>query len=56
MPKIKNKCELRERESTFIFDFEYFGVLNVEIGEKMAKLRIFTFYEVSVGHLEVMVW
>ena len=55
-----SKFDLRSwkmwREPTFIFYFEYFGVLNVEIGKEMGKLRISAVFEVSGGHLEVMIW
>ena len=39
--------ETCSEEPTLIFHSEYFGVLNVEIGKEMGKLRILTVYEVS---------
>ena len=56
LPCLTSDPETYEKEPTFIFHSEYFGVLNVEIGKEMTKLRIFTFFEVTGGHLEVMVW
>ena len=38
LPSLTSNPEKCEKEPTFIFDFEHFGVLNVEIGQKMAKL------------------
>ena len=45
--------ETCEGEPTFILNFEHFVVLNVEIGQEMAKLHNLTVHEVSGGHLEV---
>ena len=38
LPSLTSDPEKCEGEPTFIFDFEHFGVLNVEIGKEMAKL------------------
>ena len=56
LPCLTSDLETYAREPTFIFNSEQFDVLNVEIGPKMAKLRILKVYEVSGGHLEVRVW
>ena len=56
MPSLTSDPEKCKKEPTFIFDFEHFGVLNVEMGQEMAKLPNLPVYEVSGGYLEVLIW